>query len=117
VNVNEAVEAAWTKVTEDWANQARHDALLALTVESQAFKWVASKYREKKGDAIADAQLARLTTAAMATMMTSSRASAEQDFAAPYRRALLWLAVLAVMLVLGLIAAKLMVTAHPTASP
>lgn len=115
-SVNEAVAAAWDKVVDDWTNQSRHDALLALATQAQAFQWLATKYRERAGDPIADAQLAKLTTAAMATMLTSSSASkGGTDYAAPYRRALMWMLVMVVMLVLGLIAMKLMASGHPPA--
>jgi hypothetical protein len=116
--VNEAVSAAWDKVAEDWATQSRHDALLALAVEKGELKWVASKYRERKGDAIADAQLAKLTNAAMASMMaTGATKGNAKDLAAPYKRALLWLMIMTVMLMFGLLAAKLMSAGHPAASP
>lgn len=116
MSVDEAVSAAWDKVNEDWTNQSRHDALLALAVEKQAFKWLATRYRERKGDPIADAQLARIATAAMATMMASSASKGGTDaHAAPYRRALLWMVALVVMLAFGLIAAKLMAVAPPPA--
>lgn len=115
--VNDAVTLAWDKVAEDWDNQARHDALLALAVEAGAFKWVASKYRERKGDAIADAQLAKIGTAAMATMFATATAKREREATSPYKRALLWMLVLAVLMVFGLIAAKLMATAHHAPRP
>ena len=115
--MHEAVSAAWDKVTEDWDNQARHDALLALAVEHQAFKWVATKYRERKGDAIADAQLAKIGAAAMATMLSAATAKRESDVPSPYKRALLWIVVLAALMVFGLMAVKLMANAHHAPPP
>lgn len=115
--MNEAVSAGWDKVIEDWENQSRHDALLALAVEAQAFQWLATKYRERKGDPIADAQLVKLTNAAMASMLTASASKGGTDYAAPYRRALLWMLAMVVMLVFGLIAVKLMASGHQLASP
>ena len=115
--VSEAVAAAWDKVVEDWPNQSRHDALLSLAVETGELKWVASKYRERKGDAMADAQLAKLTNAAMASMMSSGATKGSTtDNAAPYKRALIWLMVMTLMLIFGLIAVKLMTAGHPAAS-
>lgn len=113
--MSEAVSAAWDKVLEDWTNQARHDAFMALVVEHKELKFAATKYREKKGDPIADAQLGKVTSAAMATMLVSSSSRKEKDPAAPYKRALIWLLVLAVMLVFGMIAAKLLAHPHPQA--
>jgi hypothetical protein len=114
--VNEAVAAAWDKVVEDWQNQTRHDALMVLAVEHKELKFVATKYREKKGDPIADAQLGKITSAALATMLVGS-GKKEKDPASSYKRALIWLVVLGLMLVLGLIAAKLMVQGHPAPRP
>lgn len=115
--MSEAVSAAWDKVIEDWTNQARHDAFMALVVEHKELKFAATKYREKKGDPIADAQLGKVTSAAMATMLVVERSRKEKDPAAPYKRALIWLLVLAVMLVFGMIAAKLLAHPHPQAQP
>ena len=115
--MNEAVAAAWDKVVEDWQNQARHDALMSLVVNAKEFKWAATKYREKKGDPIADAQLAKLTSAAMATMLVSTRTKDDKDPAAVYKRALIWLLVLVVMLLCGMIAVKLMAQSHPQGHP
>lgn len=112
--MHDAVSAAWDKLTEDWPNQGRHDALLQLAVEHNEFQWVASKYKERKGDELADAQLVKLRNAAMVMMLAAGTAQREREKAAasPYKRALLWILVLAVMLVFGLIAAKLMANAH-----
>ena len=115
--MNDAVTLAWEKVAADWNNQTRHDALLALAAESGAFKWVASKYRERKGDAIADAQLAKITNAAMATMFATATAKRGKEAASPYKRALLWLLVFALLMVFGLIAVKLMATTHHAPPP
>jgi hypothetical protein len=116
--VLEAVTAAWDKVSEDWQNQARHDALMQLAIEHDQLKWVAGKYRERKGDAIADAQLVKLTNAAVATMMASATSKrAKKDTDAPYKRALVWFLLLAVMVVFGLIALKLMASAHHPSPP
>ncbi len=114
--MHDAVTAAWDKVTEDWDNQARHDALLALAAENQAFKWVATKYRERKGDPIADAQLTKIGAAAMATMFASATAKREKS-ASPYKRALVWMVVFVILMVFGLVAVKLMAMSHHTPPP
>lgn len=115
--MHDAVSAAWDRVSEDWSDQARHDALLKLAVDHDAFKWLAGKYRERKGDVIADAQLVKITNAAMATMFASATAKRDKDAASPYKRALLWMLVLMVLMVFGLIAAKLMAASHHRPSP
>jgi hypothetical protein len=114
--VHDAVSAAWDQVSEDWDNPARHDAVRTLAVEHAELKWLASKYRERKGDPIADAQLAKIASAAMATMFATATAKRD-DTTSPYKRALLWMLVLAAMMVFGLIAIKLMATTHHTPPP
>ena len=111
--MHDAVSAAWDKLGEDWEDQARHDALRALAVEQGELKWLATKYREKKGDPMADAQLAKIASVAMATFMARETAAKHgADTNAPYKRALMWIGVLVIMLVMGLVAAKLMTSMH-----
>jgi hypothetical protein len=111
--VHDAVVAAWDKLAEDWDNQARHDALRALAVEHGELKWLATKYREKQGDPVAVAQLGKITSAAMATMLArETAAKSDGDVNAPYKRAAMWIVVLLIMLLLGLIAAKLVTGVH-----
>jgi hypothetical protein len=118
VSVHDAVSAAWDTLSEDWDNQARHDALRALAVDNGQLKWLASKYRERKGDAIADAQLVKITNAAMVTMLATGSAKREKEAgSSPYKRALLWMFLLGVLMVLGLIAVKLMAATHHTPRP
>lgn len=113
--MNEAVCAAWDKVTEDWQSQPRHDALVQLAVQHSELKWVASKYRERKGDAIADGQLAKLTSTAMAMLVAS--APARREAPSPYKRAVIWLLVFLLLAVVGLIAVKLMASVHHPRRP
>jgi len=111
--VHEALAAAWDKLAEDWEDSARHDAVRTLAVEHGELKWLASKYREKKGDPVADAQLAKIASVAMATMLARETATKRgADLDAPYKRALVWLVVMLVMVILGLFAAKLMAGMH-----
>jgi hypothetical protein len=102
-----AVAAAWDHVLEAWDEQGRHDALLRLVAEHDAYVWAAGKYRDAKRsqpaspspfrtypdhaidaidaiDAIADRQLDRMRRAAEATLYASATAR-ERRRPSPYR--------------------------------
>lgn len=100
--VRPAVAAAWDRVLEAWDEQGRHDALLRLVAEHDAYVWAAGKYRDAKRsqpaspspfrtypdhaiDAIADRQLDRMRRAAEATLFASATARERRGRPSPYR--------------------------------
>jgi hypothetical protein len=100
--VHEEVTAAWDRVVEQWDDAARHDALIGFVAKHSCYAWAAGKYKERAGDPIADKQLERLRKAATATLLATAtpRKQAEET---PYKKTLIWLLVLVVMLVLGIL--------------
>lgn len=111
MGVHEAVEAAWARAVERWDDPSRHEALLGLVAQHSAFAWAAGKYKERAGDAIAERQLERLRKSATATMLaTASRKPAPKD--GPYKRTILLVALLLVMIVLGLVYMKVLAVDH-----
>ncbi len=114
--VNEVVEAAWARAVERWDDPARHEALLGLVAQHSAFAWAAGKYKERAGDPIADAQLERLRKSATATLLATAARRPESK-KGPYQRTLLLVALLGVMLVLGLVYAKVIAADHQRKKP
>lgn len=111
MGANEAVEAAWTRAVEQWDDPARHEALLGLVAQHSAFAWAAARYKERAGDPIAERQLERLQKSATATMLaTAARKPNAKD--GPYRRTILFVALLLVMVVLGLVYTKVIAVDH-----
>lgn len=106
--MHEDVTSAWDRVTEQWDDPARHDALLALVVQHNCFAWAAARYKERSGDAIADRQLDRLRRAATATMLATATARTRKE-ETPYRKVIVWLAVMLAMLLLGLVLTRIIV--------
>jgi hypothetical protein len=101
--VSPRLAAAWDRAVSQWNDPAAHDRIVAVATELEAFAWVATRYRElaATGDAIAQAQLARVSRAAEVTLTIGAlarRASAPEK--TPYRGLQLLLAVL-VMVTLG----------------
>lgn len=111
MSVDEAVEAAWQRAVEQWDDAKRHEALLGLVAQHSAFAWAAAKYKARAGDPIADAQLVRLRKSATATMMATAtvRPTAAEK---PYKRTMLLVALLMVMLVLGFVYVKVIAVNH-----
>lgn len=97
--VPRSVLAAWEAVDANWSDPHLHDVLLGVVAEFDQFAWAASKYRERTGDAIALAQLARIARAAEATMLAS--ASARPEKASPYKSLTLLLGVFVFVILAG----------------
>ena len=128
-SVPEAVAAAWDRVLEAWDEAERHDALLRLVAQHDAYAWAAAKYREAKRaapaspspfrsypdhaiDAVADRQLDRMRRAAEATLYASASAREERT-GAPYRAAAAILVLLVFAVVAGLVFAAALRRAGP----
>lgn len=111
----EVVTAAWDRTVEQWDDLSRHDALLAVVVEHSAFAWAAARYKERDArgdDPVARARLERIRKAATATMFATAKVR-ETEGSSPYKKTLVWLMVLCVMLVLGLVFARIVVGNAP----
>jgi hypothetical protein len=117
------VTAAWERVVEAWDDTERHDALLRLAAQHDAYAWTAARYRDAKRaapaapspfrsypdhavDAIADRQLDRMRRAAEATLYASATAREERG-RAPYLATRVVLAMLILAIVAGLVFAVL----------
>ena len=101
----EPVQAAWEDAVAHWDDPAKHQALLGLVAQHNCFAWAAAHYKERAGDPIADKQMERLRTAAMATMMATSTAK-KQDEPTPFRNTVLLLIALIVVMIVGMLIVK-----------
>jgi hypothetical protein len=110
--VHDDVTQAWDRVLEQWDDKARHDAMLSVVVSHSEFAWAAARYKERGDDPVAHVQLERLRKAATATMLASAKARESPD-SSPYKKMALWLAVMVVMLVVGLLFARIVVSNAP----
>ena len=99
--IPDAVEKAWDDAVAHWDDAGKHAALLGLVAQHGCYAWAAAKYKERAGDAVADKQLERLRSSAVAAMMSTSTKKAKED--QPYRSTLILLAALLLILVLGLV--------------
>jgi hypothetical protein len=70
----EPLVRAWELAVDEWSNTARHEEVLRLITQNDAYAWGAAKYRSRAGDPIADKFLERVRKSAEATMMTSAAA-------------------------------------------
>lgn len=100
------VQTAWQDITEHWDDAARHKAFVGLVSAHNCFAWAAARYKERAGDAIADAQLERLQRAATATLMATARARPRSE-RAPYVSLLVVVVALLALALIGLLAAKM----------
>lgn len=119
-----AVAVAWERALEAWDELPRHDALLQLVAQHDAYAWAAAKYRDAKRarpaspspfrtypderfEAIADRQLDRMRRAAEATMLAG--ASARRDaHRSPYRATVAVMVMLIVAIIAGLLFATVL---------
>jgi hypothetical protein len=99
-NVPDALIAAWDRAVEQWDEQARHDELIRLVTQHDAYAWAAARYRTKP-DPIGERQLERIRKAAEVTM-TSAAVVRQANAKKPYRGTTVVLVLLAVALFAGL---------------
>jgi hypothetical protein len=114
-SVHDDVNRAWERAVEQWDDVARHDALLAVVVQHSEFAWAAARYKERGDDAIAKERLERLGKAATATMFATAKVRETPD-SSPYKKMMLWLVAMVVMLVVGLLFARIVVNNRPAKS-
>lgn len=105
MSVPEPVQTAWEDAVAHWDDAAKHQALLGLIAQHNCFAWAASRYKERAGDPIADKQLERLRTSAVATMFAQARAHKKAP-PQPFRQTLVLLAALLVALLVGFLFVK-----------
>ena len=113
MNAPDAVQAAWEDAVAHWDDAAKHKALLGLVAQHSCFAWAAARYKERAGDPIADKQIERLRSSAMATMMAGA-ASKKKDEPAPFRGTMMLFIALLVALVVGMLVVK---TIHDRGTP
>lgn len=100
--IPDVLTAAWDRAAEAWDDPARHDEVIRLVSQHDAFTWAAARYRTRAGDPIGDRQLARIRKAAEATLYAS--ATMRKDNAPkPYRALVSVLIMLIVAAIAGLL--------------
>jgi hypothetical protein len=100
--IPEPVRAVWQALQGGWDDPKRHEAFLGLVAQHNCFAWAAARYKERAGDAIADAQLAKLRNAATATMLATATAKPKGS-GKPYQATIVLFIALMIFAVLGLV--------------
>jgi hypothetical protein len=104
--VPEALTTAWDGAVASWDDSAKHDELLRLVTQNDAYAWAAARYRdrmrERADDAIAKAQLDRVRRAAEATLAATAAARPSR-VPEPYRRTVFLLGILIIVIIAGLV--------------
>lgn len=101
-DIAEPLANAWQQAVDDWSNRAKHDELLRLVSQHDAYAWAAARYRERDDG---KDHLDRIRRAAEATLATT-RAVRDQATPGPYRNTILILAIFILAIVAGLVYAK-----------
>lgn len=102
-----SVIAAWERVDAAWDEAAAHDALFSLTAQHACYAWTAARYRDARdgqGAVRTDPHLARVRRAAEATLLAGATRPRDKE-RTPYRSAMMVLALLVIMIVVGLMLA------------
>ena len=105
-NPPESVQAAWDDAVAHWDDGEKHKTLLGLVAQHSCFAWAAGRYKERAGDPIADKQIERLRTSAMATMMATSGTTKKKDDPTPFRATFILFIALLVAMVIGMLIVK-----------
>lgn len=103
---SDVLARAWQHTTEHWDDLARHDEVLRLATQNDAYAWAAARYRERTkatpGDAIAREQLDRVRRAAEATLVANALARPSKT-KEPYRGTMAILGLLIIAIIAGLV--------------
>jgi hypothetical protein len=103
---NDALGQAWQHATEHWDEPARHDEVLRLANQHDAYHWAAARYRERvkarPDDAIAVDQLDRVRRAAEAQLIANAHAR-QKATPEPYRLTMALLGLLIIAIIAGLV--------------
>ena len=98
----DALEAAWEKVLEDWAEDEAHRKFVALCQSFGRLDFAGSHYREIANDEkderqpVAKKQIDRILAAAMATLETTKT----EPSPAPRRKVMLFALIMAIALIM-----------------
>jgi hypothetical protein len=99
----DALGAAWDAAVASWDDSARHDEVLRLVTQHDAYAWAAMRYRERVAadaeDAIGRRQLDRVRRAAEAALVTSGTPRVKEPTA--YRSTIAILALLVIFTIIG----------------
>ncbi|MBX3160247.1 MAG: hypothetical protein KF773_30065 [Deltaproteobacteria bacterium] len=107
-DVPEVLEAAWQRVLEAWTDGARHDEVMRLVTQHDAYAWAAAQYRARPPDEIRDRQLARVRKQTEASMFVSVVANRKDKTPTPYRAHLLVLILFVVAAIAALMFTSIM---------
>lgn len=100
-DVPDALAAAWQRALDGWDDAARHDEVLRLVSQHDAYAWAAARYRTRPaGDAVAERQLDRVRRAAEVTLRATATARTAAA-PAPYRTTTAVLALLVIVAIAG----------------
>jgi hypothetical protein len=100
--VPDALGAAWDLTVEKWDEPTRHEEVMRLVAQHDAYAWAAARYRSRAGDPTADEQLERVRRAAEIAMLSGAiaRKAGARD---PYRNTMSLLIAMVVLILGGLL--------------
>lgn len=107
MSVPEPVQTAWDDTVAHWDDPAKHQALLGLVAQHNCFAWAAARYKERAGDPVADQQLERLRSSAVATMFAHAN-TRKKEPPQPYRQTLFLFVALLLALAMGMVFVKVL---------
>lgn len=111
--------AAWAACEQSWDEPSRHNRALELAAGQHAYPWLAAQYsqvlRQRPNDAVAQAQVGRLTRATEAAMAASAMARKPPEQRKKFANVLIFLMLLVVILVGGWLVLNMM--RSPDAGP
>ncbi|HEU0033814.1 MAG TPA: hypothetical protein VFQ53_24470 [Kofleriaceae bacterium] len=99
-SIPDVLTAAWERAVEQWDDASRHDEVMRLVAQHDAYAWAAARYRTRAGDPIGDRQLERVRKAAEVTLFATASQRREPTGQKPYR-ALTTVMVLLVVAAIG----------------
>lgn len=115
--VPDVLGKAWERAIEKWDDQPRHEEVMRLVAQHDAYAWAASRYRSRAGDPVADKQLERIRKAAEITMLSAAVSRKDASAKNPYRNTMALLIVLVVLIVGGLLYAWIRSRGAPEPTP
>lgn len=102
----QVLDDAWQRALEAWEDAARHDKLLELAGDHDAYAWLAARYRERTkanaDDAVAKARLERLQKATVARLMATA-APRQDTQPQTYRATLAMLGILIIVIIASVV--------------
>ena len=107
MSVPEPVQTAWDDAVAHWDDPAKHQVVLGLVAQHGCFAWAAARYKERAGDPIADQQLERLRSSAVATMFAHANPRKKEP-PQPYRQTLFLFVALLLALAMGMVFVKVL---------